>query len=61
MPTYAYACGDCGHRFDARQSFDEAPLDACPCCSGIVRRVLTAPVVTFRGSGFYSTDRSRTP
>jgi putative FmdB family regulatory protein len=58
MPTYAYACGDCGHRFDQRQTFDEDPLDTCPCCAGIVRRVFSVPAVTFRGSGFYSTDRS---
>jgi putative FmdB family regulatory protein len=26
MPTYAYACKECGHRFDAVQSFADPTL-----------------------------------
>jgi putative FmdB family regulatory protein len=58
MPTYAYTCGDCSYRFDARQAFTDAPLDECPRCTGTIRRVFGPAVVVFRGSGFYSTDRS---
>ena len=34
MPTYAYACTSCGHRFDAVQSFSDAALTECPECGG---------------------------
>ncbi|HLR58610.1 MAG TPA: FmdB family zinc ribbon protein, partial [Beutenbergiaceae bacterium] len=26
MPTYSYACADCGHKFDIYQSFSEDSL-----------------------------------
>ena len=34
MPVYAYACKDCGHAFDIRQSFSEDALTVCPECDG---------------------------
>ena len=39
MPTYEYACRECGHHFEARQSFSETPLTSCPVCQGELRRV----------------------
>jgi putative FmdB family regulatory protein len=59
MPTYTYACKQCDHRFDQRQSFDEPALAVCPECSGNLRKVLNSVGVVFKGSGFYRTD-SRT-
>ena len=56
MPTYEYACSSCGHRFDVRQSFTEAPLTDCPQCGATVRRVLFPAGVIFKGSGWYKTD-----
>jgi putative FmdB family regulatory protein len=56
MPTYAYACKDCGHRFDAVQSFTDATLEVCPECSGVLRKQYGSIGVTFNGSGFYRTD-----
>jgi putative FmdB family regulatory protein len=56
MPTYQYACSDCGHQFDAFQSFSEASLTTCPECKGTVRKVYSAVGVVFKGSGFYKTD-----
>ena len=38
MPTYAYACTQCGHRFDAVQSFSDAALTECPECGGVLRK-----------------------
>lgn len=56
MPTYAYACKQCGHRFDAVQSFAEPALTVCPECGGALRKEYGSIGVTFNGSGFYRTD-----
>jgi putative FmdB family regulatory protein len=56
MPTYAYACKQCGHRFDAVQSFAEPALSECPECGGALRKEYGSIGVTFNGSGFYRTD-----
>jgi len=56
MPTYAYACKQCGHRFDAVQSFAEPTLTDCPECGGALRKEYGSIGVTFNGSGFYRTD-----
>lgn len=56
MPTYAYACKQCGHRFDAVQSFSDSALTECPECGGELRKQYGAVGVTFNGSGFYRTD-----
>jgi len=56
MPTYAYACTQCGHRFDAVQTFSDATLTECPECGGQLRKQYGSVGVTFNGSGFYRTD-----
>ncbi|MFJ6652919.1 FmdB family zinc ribbon protein [Microbacterium sp. NPDC091313] len=56
MPTYAYACTQCGHQFDAVQSFSDAALTTCPECGGTLRKQYGSVGVTFKGSGFYRTD-----
>lgn len=56
MPTYAYACTSCDHRFDAVQSFSEDSLTLCPECGGALRKQYGSIGVTFNGSGFYRTD-----
>ena len=56
MPTYQYACTECGHAFEQFQSFSEDSLTVCPSCSGRLRKVFSAAGVVFKGSGFYRTD-----
>ncbi|NKY12431.1 FmdB family zinc ribbon protein [Cellulomonas hominis] len=56
MPTYAYACTECGHAFDIHQSFSDAALTECPSCGGRLRKVFSSVGVVFKGSGFYRTD-----
>lgn len=56
MPTYAYACKSCGHRFDAVQAFTDSALTECPECGGVLRKQYGSIGVTFNGSGFYRTD-----
>ena len=56
MPTYQYSCTDCGHFFEAVQSFSDDSLTVCPECEGRLRKVYNAVGVVFKGSGFYRTD-----
>lgn len=56
MPTYAYACKDCGHAFDAVQAFSDSSLTDCPECQGTLRKKFNSVGVVFKGSGFYRTD-----
>ncbi len=56
MPTYEYRCKDCGHDFEAQQSFQDDPIKECPSCGGVVRKVFGRVGITFRGSGFYKND-----
>ena len=60
MPTYEYACTNCGHEFEAFQSFSDAALTECPECKGAIQKVYSNVGVVFKGSGFYKND-SRTP
>jgi putative FmdB family regulatory protein len=56
VPTYAYRCSACDHRFDAVQRMADSPLTDCPVCSGSVKRVIQNVPVVFKGSGWYKTD-----
>jgi putative FmdB family regulatory protein len=60
MPTYEYACRDCGEHIEVVQSFKEDPLTECGLCSGRLRKVFSAAGIIFKGSGYYVTD-SRKP
>ena len=56
MPTYEYACRDCGSHLEVVQSFSDDPLTECPHCGGALRKVFGSIGITFKGSGFYKTD-----
>jgi putative FmdB family regulatory protein len=56
MPTYEYACRNCGSHLEVVQSFSDDPLTECPHCSGSLRKVFGSIGITFKGSGFYKTD-----
>ena len=56
MPTYSYACTECGNRFDVVQSFTDDALTTCEQCSGRLRKLFNSVGVVFKGSGFYRTD-----
>ena len=56
MPTYSYACTECGDRFDAVQTFTEDALTECAKCTGRLRKLFNSVGVVFKGSGFYRTD-----
>ena len=56
MPTYEYACKDCGEHLEVVQSFKDAPLTECGRCGGTLRKVFSAAGIIFKGSGYYVTD-----
>jgi putative FmdB family regulatory protein len=57
MPTYQYACPDCGAEFEKVQKFSDNPIKKCPTCGKTkVHRVINRISVAFRGSGFYIND-----
>ena len=56
MPTYSYACTECGDRFDKVQAFTDDALTTCEKCSGRLRKLFNSVGVVFKGSGFYRTD-----
>jgi putative FmdB family regulatory protein len=59
MPIYEYACTACGERTEAKQSFDDPPLEECPQCGGKLRKLYSPVGIVFKGSGFYSTDTKK--
>ena len=57
MPTYEYHCPKCKTSYDLREGFNAETTHTCENCGkGIAKRVLHAPKVFFKGSGFYVTD-----
>ncbi|WP_229068003.1 FmdB family zinc ribbon protein [Actinoplanes sp. DH11] len=56
MPTYQYACTECGEQLEAVQSFSDPALTECPNCQGKLRKVFNSVGVVFKGSGFYRND-----
>ncbi|SDM31706.1 putative regulatory protein, FmdB family [Nonomuraea maritima] len=56
MPTYQYACNDCGEQLEVVQKFTDDALTVCPKCEGNLRKVFSAVGIVFKGSGFYKTD-----
>lgn len=61
MPTYQYACTECGHGFETVQSFSDDALTECPQCAGRLRKVFNSVGIVFKGSGFYRTDSREKP
>lgn len=56
MPLYEYQCNKCKHRFEKIQKFSDPEVKKCPECGGKVEKLLSAPAVQFKGSGWYVTD-----
>ncbi len=56
MPRYDYHCENCGKTFEVVQKITDAPLADCMFCAGTVRKLISAPGILFKGSGWYVTD-----
>jgi putative FmdB family regulatory protein len=61
VPTYQYACTECGEQLEKVQKFSDDPLTECPACHGRLRKVFSPVGIVFKGSGFYRTDSRSGP
>jgi putative FmdB family regulatory protein len=61
MPTYEYACTECGDRTEVVRSFSDEPPTTCTVCGGPLRKVFSPVGIVFKGSGFYRTDSRGKP
>ena len=59
MPRYDYRCDLCGETFEVKQRFSDEPLTVHEACGGKVERLISAPALQFKGSGWYVTDYGR--
>jgi len=56
VPIYEYECESCHNRFELMQKFSDKPLKKCVKCGGPVYKLLSAPALLFKGTGWYVTD-----
>jgi len=59
MPLYEYQCDECGEHFEVIEKFADEPLTRHEKCGGPVHRLLSAPALQFKGSGWYITDYAK--
>jgi putative FmdB family regulatory protein len=60
VPLYEYLCKVCHHRFEKIQKFSDPLVTECPeCGEDEVEKVISAPAVQFKGSGWYVTDYAK--
>ena len=58
MPLYEYQCPNDG-RFEVIRKFSDPLLTNCPTCGAEVQKLLSAPAIQFKGTGWYVTDYAR--
>jgi putative FmdB family regulatory protein len=56
VPLYEYECRKCGARSEVMQKMTDKPLSKCKDCGGRLEKLLSAPAIQFKGSGWYVTD-----
>ena len=56
MPLYEYKCDRCKKTFEVIQKFSDAPIEVHEECGGQVERLISAPALQFKGTGWYVTD-----
>jgi putative FmdB family regulatory protein len=59
MPLYEYRCLSCGKVFEVMQKFSDQRLEEHADCGGSLERLVSAPALQFKGSGWYITDYAR--
>jgi len=56
VPIYEYECQKCKSHTEAFQKLNDKPLTKCKKCGGRLEKMLSAPAIQFKGSGWYVTD-----
>jgi|SRR5688572_4373599 len=59
MPMYEYQCQSCGKIFELIQRFSDEPLTVHEACGGALEKLVSAPALQFKGSGWYVNDYAR--
>ena len=59
MPIYEYKCDKCGGIYEIIQSFSDKPQTTHADCGGEVHRLVSAPSLQFKGTGWYITDYAK--
>ncbi len=59
MPLYEYQCTSCGERIEVLQRLGAAPPSRCPHCGGTLEKMISAPALQFKGTGWYVTDYAK--
>jgi len=58
VPLYEYQCPKCGV-FEIIRKFSDEPLTVCPTCGSEIQKLMSAPAIQFKGTGWYITDYAR--
>jgi putative FmdB family regulatory protein len=58
LPLYEYQCPKCG-RFELIRKFSDEPLTECPTCGSEIQKLMSAPAIQFKGTGWYITDYAK--
>jgi len=58
VPIYEYVCDTCRHQFEVKQKMNDPPLSVCDRCGNSITKVISAPAIMFKGTGWYVTDYS---
>ena len=56
MPIYEYECEKCGRKTEKLIRKAGDALRSCPECGGDVERLISPPMIQFKGTGWYITD-----
>jgi putative FmdB family regulatory protein len=59
MPLYEYKCQKCKNRFERIERVSSQHDGVCPKCGGAAHRLLGAPALQFKGSGWYVNDYAK--
>ena len=58
MPIYEFECKKCKAHSEVFQKLNDKQPTKCPKCGGKLERLVSAPAIQFKGSGWYVTDYS---
>lgn len=56
MPIYEYECKKCKAHIEVFQKMSDKAPTKCRECGGRLEKLMSAPAIQFKGSGWYVTD-----
>ena len=56
MPIYEYGCTSCGRRVEVLHAVMASGPTTCEVCGGRMRKLMSAPAIVFKGSGWAKKD-----